>query len=241
MPSQGPIANESVSASNLALAGETYQWTILDPSPGGDAAFGVTGGGLVDREYSVKLLVGSAAVGAEQATGTEFVNGDNPITYGGASSTFGASPTAAQVNAAGFGIVIAVQLGLGTEQSDYLAIPFPGFSIPVGATIDGIEFDIVYLYNAGSQSIQVYSDTSTCTVYYTEASGITGSASITQASQAVSAAGTVSVNGAASITQAGDTVSAAGSVSSASASASAVAAAGGNSLGRSGPGAGFGI
>lgn len=216
MPSQGPIVNESVSASNLALAGETYQWTILDPSPGGDAAFGGTGGGLVDREYSVKLLVGGSAVGTEQATGTEFVNGDNPITYGGPSGTFGASPTAAQVNAAGFGIAIAVQLGAGVEQSDYLAIPFPGFTIPGGATIDGIEFDIVYPYNGASQLIQVYSDTSTCTVYYTEASGITGSASITQASQAVSAAGTVSVVGAANITQAANTISATGVVASAS-------------------------
>lgn len=175
MASQGPITNTLVAATNLATVG-TYDWTILDPNPGVDGIFGVTpiGSAIPDQEGPVKLLIGGAATGTDQSTATFFSGGPQTIAYGSAANTWGASPTAAQVNATGFGIAIAVKENFSGVVSHYLAVPFPGFTIPAGATINGIQFSIDYFFSSANNVVQVDS-TSSCTVTYTPAAVPTNS------------------------------------------------------------------
>ena len=90
-------------------------------------------GGVTDT--SAVLFIGGSASGDSQHLGTVFTSGVR--TYGSSTELWGLTPSVAEVNAGDFGFGISVTGNGGV--SKYLFVSGFGFSVPVGATIDGIE------------------------------------------------------------------------------------------------------
>ena len=122
-------------------------------------------------ESSIKLVIGGVVAGDNKSTGAGFTTGIK--TYGGATDLWGLTPTVAQINASNFGYAISLVGNGGT--SKYLMVTNFGFTIPTGATINGVEVANDIENPAGAPRwdyIQIK-------VYYTEAPAVSETASTT--------------------------------------------------------------
>jgi len=119
---------------------------------------------------AVKIVKADASIGATNRAAGSLTTSQATYSFGGAEDLWGETWTAANINNSNFGVVVAFQ-GTGHIVVDYLtwylkATNF-GFSIPDGATIDGIKADIsAKLSGFGIISANVY--WIKITVYYTE-------------------------------------------------------------------------
>ncbi len=118
----------------------------------------------------VQLIVGGSATGDNKATGN-VTSVNTYYNFGGASQLWGLTPDDTDINGADFGVRIKfVGTGHGLNSTTYsLDLTDFDFTIPAGATIDGIQVDIKgkYVY-AGFEGI-VHIDHVRITVTYTEA------------------------------------------------------------------------
>lgn len=140
-------------------------------------------GGVTDT--SARLFIGGSPAGDSKHLGTTFSTGVR--TYGGASDLWGLTPSVAQINASNFGFGISITGNGGT--SKYLYVSNFGFSIPTGATIDGIEVDADVINTIGEPDFDYIS----IKVYYT-ASGTTTSTSTSTTSTSSSTSSSTSTS-----------------------------------------------
>jgi len=150
------------SAANDATIGTT-DWTstanaLTDDGNGAYCGCRISGAITDD---TIRLNVGGAFTGDDKAISTVF-SGEETRTYGGATDLWGTTPTATQINDAGFGVGISFVGNGGT--SKYLLLTGYGFSIPTDATIDGIKLDLNVINTVGTALV----DHGSITVYYTE-------------------------------------------------------------------------
>ena len=122
---------------------------------------------LLDKE--VKIVKADTSLGAENkadAVAWQQDDDDTYTTYGGADDLWSENWEASDINNANFGVVISVDTDI--MISHYLKATNFGFSIPEGATIDGIKVEIEKLYLIQAQGRAFAKvDHIKMTVYYT--------------------------------------------------------------------------
>jgi hypothetical protein len=119
------------------------------------------------QENSVKIVKGGSITGDEKSTTANLPAEDEYITYGGDSDLWGETWSASDINDSDFGVGFSVKGS--SDVSHYLKATNFGFSIPEGATIDGIKVEIEQSYWTGPlHSAGGNVDHIRITVYYTE-------------------------------------------------------------------------
>jgi len=104
----------------------------------------------------------------DKATNTLISTTESYISYGSSSDLWGETWTPTDINDIDFGVVYSVYgTGLSTIISHYLKATNFGFSIPSGATINGIFVEVEVKKAESSNSYNTYIDHIRVTVYYT--------------------------------------------------------------------------
>ena len=166
----------------------TLAWTNPDNAKVSDNAYAVATMNYRDEvsEYAIRIVKSDGTIGTtNKSTGAYLGGVDTYHSYGSSSDLWGETWSNTDINDVDFGMVFAFEdTYLGTI-SHYLKATNFGFSIPSGATIDGILAEV----EAGSVSDGPFGGTDYCrvdhiriTVDYTEASSsstITGISSMT--------------------------------------------------------------
>ncbi len=133
----------------------------------------LSGSGSGWSDTTVKIVKSDASIGTENK-GTSTIMPGTPtyIIYGGAADLWTESWSDTDINDIDFGVVISCTEVAGSSTvSHYLKGTNFGFSIPGGATIDGIKAEIEQ-QNASSRGTAIgLVDHIRITVYYTEAAG----------------------------------------------------------------------
>lgn len=94
-------------------------------------------------DNSVRIYDGSAFVGTDQASATNWALADATRTYGGAGLLMGlAGIKPATINASSFGCGISAQRDASTPESNYFLATNFGFTIPSSARITGLEIQV---------------------------------------------------------------------------------------------------
>ncbi len=177
MASQGPNspgtgANSSPGPGNDALGVWVNPGNVV--SDNGSYAQSTSSTGSVLTDDGAQLIVGGSRVGTSAHTNTSLVNNttDQTYTFGGPTSLFGTTLTDSQVNASNFGFAFAAE-STGGSGTNWLHATNFGFSVPAGATIDGVEARVAWGQTASAGSRFARVDHVTLTVHYTPAgSGI---------------------------------------------------------------------
>lgn len=112
----------------------------------------------------VRLVIGGSISGTDLSNEQSFTSAGNK-TFGGATELWGLTPSYSDINASTFGVVLSVRNTFGGSQtpSQYLKATNFGFSIPTGATINGIE--VLFDVNAAATA-SVKIDSVQIKVYY---------------------------------------------------------------------------
>jgi hypothetical protein len=122
-------------------------------------------------DNGVYLVIGGTRVGVNQATGAGFGSGGSTLTYGGPTSLWGLTPTAAQINASNFGVAWSGVGGHSVSSSvDYgrITVYYTGGSITYSSATGGgltlsatcSPLDLVYTVDGSSALKTVYGFTS---------------------------------------------------------------------------------
>lgn len=121
------------------------------------------------EDFTIQLIKGGTAQGDNNAdTGTAWPTSLAKRTYGGAADLWSLSLSESDVEASNFGARVAAQGNSG--ESDALDCTNFGFSIPAGATIDGIEVRVDRQRTTEFNNIAQV-DVVEINVHYTEAAG----------------------------------------------------------------------
>jgi hypothetical protein len=162
-------ANEPASAANVASFG-TVAWNNTAGALHSDSQYAYTnalGGCTTPWDASVRLVRGGAVAGSDYAHHNNIPMSDAWMYYGGSADLWGLSLTADDVNSSSFGVAVAYECRL-QSQSNYLQLTGFGFSVPHGATINGVSVAVeVVGYNPGSLSTYASVNTVTINVNYT--------------------------------------------------------------------------
>ena len=150
----------------------TKAWSNPDNAKANDDSFASTSyvgeGNPSDNEIKI---VKNGSIGSENKSLGEGWGGYPPSSYssyGANNDLWGETWTAEDINNANFGIVLSIKWN--PTISHYLKATNFGFSIPSGATIDGIVVEIERSTDwAGGNYFLGYVDHIRITVYYTEA------------------------------------------------------------------------
>jgi len=140
MAEQGP-RGAGTGASDSTVG--TVAWTNPSNITSDDAAFSTAAGlfqsGGNIKDSSVKLVIGGSIVGSEMANGQNAGTTEAYLSYGGASSLWGVTPSYNDINDSTFGVVISLvsSMGAGTI-THYLKATNFGFTIPSTAVVTGI-------------------------------------------------------------------------------------------------------
>lgn len=135
--------------------------------------------GTTGAEFgTIKLVKGGAVVGTSQVTYACMSATLTWYSHGGATNKWGTTWTDSDINASNFGVVATfVDSKFGDTMTNYLKATNFGFSIPGGATIDGIVVEIKANADT-SVNGNVYVDAIRITVYYTAGAGPTSQTAI---------------------------------------------------------------
>ena len=173
MPSQGP--NSPSSGTNVAPGpGNDINGAWMNP---GDitAADGTasqqtgTSGSSIRDTWCQLTKNGTAAVGTNQiGTPTDIPASYTYLSVGGSNVLWGTTLSQSEVNASTFGVMYATQSAGGSGTNWLVATGF-GFTVPAGATIDGVLAEILRAQPSTGTSVVDYIRV---TVYYT--AGTTG-------------------------------------------------------------------
>lgn len=127
-------------------------------------------------DHTIKIVKGGTVQGNNLWRGTGsyywwFSNTTSPTQFdiGGSTELWGVSWSASDINASNFGVVLSVQTPRLPSVSHYLKATNFGFTIPTGATIDGIMASF-FAYRSGSGRY-AYVDYVQITTYYTVSVG----------------------------------------------------------------------
>lgn len=119
----------------------THVWNSLTSITVSDdirSSAGVGGGGCGSPVVnSVKVVKAGVVGGSDKSTSQAVSSSDATITFGTSADLWGNTLTSTDVNASNFGF--AFSGAAGAQLTDYLTATNFGFSIPAGATINGIE------------------------------------------------------------------------------------------------------
>ena len=124
-------------------------------------------------DESVKIVKSDGSFGTEDKANktTRWPSSDTYFSYGGATDLWSETWTPSDINSSNFGVAIAARSSaFGTTH--YLKATNFGFSIPAGATINGILAEV-----EKKHSSNLYVDHIRITVYYTEGGAIEKSVS----------------------------------------------------------------
>lgn len=91
-------------------------------------------------EESIKIIKGGVISGTDQSTGGAITGSYATYTFGSSSNLWGLSWAASDINATTFGVAISYT-GRFAATSHYITATNFGFSIPTGATINGIKVE----------------------------------------------------------------------------------------------------
>lgn len=117
------------------------------------------------RDETVKIVKSDGTFGTtNKATLTNIPSVDTYVSYGGSADLWGETWTSTDINDVDFGMVISFKGNTLNTISHYLKATNFGFTIPAGATINGILVE-VERKNIGGTT--VYVDHIRITVYYT--------------------------------------------------------------------------
>lgn len=136
-------------------------------SENGSYATFTAGVGATFVDTTVKLVIGGTVSGDNKSAGAAIPSSLQYRTFGGAADLWGLSLSDSDVNAADFGVVYSSTSSSPTT-SNYLKATNFGFSIPSGATIDGVTVEIKYYYDGLRRN---HVDHIRITVTYTESGG----------------------------------------------------------------------
>jgi len=143
---QGP--NSPVTMGTANAPGGAINWAAVDNAKASDNAYAtaavqVYGEDTSVVEHSIKIVKGGTILGNEKSTGATLPVPEAYRTYGGATDLWGTTWTPADINSVNFGVVFSVEgYPFSGLASHYLKATNFGFSIPVGATINGIKVEI---------------------------------------------------------------------------------------------------
>lgn len=160
----------------------TYTWSNPSYITANDSnlASATSSAGTACSDAHVYLLVGGTRSGTDLAGTAGSIGASEAVmTYGGTSNLWGNSLTPADVNSSTFGVSFMYALASTGSLSHYLNATNFGFSIPTGATINGVTVytDCYQYYGPGQTS--VYVNYVEITVTYTNGGTVTGVSSIT--------------------------------------------------------------
>ena len=170
MASQGP--NSPGTMADDATVGTTV-WANPDNAKVSDNVYAGTPSDWYSSPYSdnsVKIVKSDGTLGTtDKATGDEWPSSDAYVSYGSSTDLWGETWTAEDINDVNFGAVISGKDGYDYVYSHYLKATNFNFSIPTGATIDGILLEVEKYATPSSGSYNLFVDHIRITVYYTEA------------------------------------------------------------------------
>jgi hypothetical protein len=162
--SPGTIVNDS--------AVGTVAWT--NPSNAGssdDSYATISAAGYDVYDEYIKIVKADGTIGTTNKanTGAWAWDYESYISYGGSTDLWGETWTPSDINDADFGVVMSIDIN--SDISNYLKATNFAFSIPTGATINGIlaEFETINEDLGGANVAKI--DHIRITVYYTEATG----------------------------------------------------------------------
>lgn len=165
MSTQGP--NYTGTASDDSSVG-TATWTNPTNAQGApDGSYATNSPGLTTEDI-IKLVIGGTVTGNNKSTSATIPSTLQFVSYGGSADLWGTTPTVAQVNASDFGVVFAATGG--GIHSHYLKALNFGFSIPAGATINGILAEVDQWWDSG---VALKVDAIRITITYTAAAVVT--------------------------------------------------------------------
>lgn len=173
MATQGPLSPGTMA--DDATVG-TVAWTNPDNAKVSDNVY-ATADLVYGQDYykTVQLVIGGSVVGTNPVTplttSTPITDDNSYISYGGSTNLFGNSISPSQVNSSDFGVVFQATSHDGTTDSHYLKATNFGFTIPTGATINGVLVETA-AYNIGMNGITSV-DHIRITVYYTTSTPLT--------------------------------------------------------------------
>jgi hypothetical protein len=150
MASQGPFYASTVV--NDATIG-TVAWTNPGNAQGAPNATYAQFATPAYKTFqsTIRLYTGSF-VGTNQSSSTEFPSSLAFVSVGGSANSWGATLTSTSVNSSNFGFGLSVVNNSGTVSKYLLATNF-GFSIPAGATINGVLAEIDCYEAVGATTI----------------------------------------------------------------------------------------
>lgn len=169
-----PTTNASISINN-GSADSFYTWTNAGNIYAQDNTYATASGGIVASgsywgDYSGVDTARVYVLKAGSTSGTPWSDYENwpasneVAVYGGPTSLWGTTWTAAEINASGFGAgIAATDSKFDSPPSFLISGKGYGFAIPGGATIDGIEVRI----GKYADATYAYVDSISITVYYT--------------------------------------------------------------------------
>lgn len=168
----GQANSPSTIISDSSNSGDV-SWSNPSNAGSSDNTYANAGSGLNATLYDeeVKIVKSDGTIGStNKASASAWSNSDAYTTYGGPYDLWGETWTYADINDSDFGVVISANDGF--TNSEYLKATNFGFSIPSGATIDGIQVDIEKQRGQlAPENYSFYIDHIRITVYYTESSG----------------------------------------------------------------------
>lgn len=140
MATQGPLG--PVTAVDDATVG-TVAWGTPTNVTADDASYATfdPGGGASILEVTIKLVKGGTVSGNNKSTGATLGGVEGYVSYGGVADLWGLTLLDTDINSPNFGFVVSYKEFIGTT-SHYLKCTNFGFSIPSGATINGLLLEI---------------------------------------------------------------------------------------------------
>lgn len=150
--------------------GGSYAWTNVNNVKADDAAYATraytSGGDLA----SLQLVSSGSVVGSSKvASGLGFSL--HTISVGDSSDVWGATLTPAIVNSSTFGVDAICKVASTPLYANTIRVTDFGFSVPSGATIDGVVVSVEGYTASSRVGGTIYLDFVQITVYYTEGGG----------------------------------------------------------------------
>ena len=140
---EGPNNSSAVTTSGSGVSWSNTADSIVDNSAFADS--NIANYARTNKDTELYILDDSSSqIGNNKANVSSIPVESTPstyTTYGGTNDLWGATLTASVINSSNFGFRIGYGFDTSTI-SDYLDVSNFGFSIPTGATIEGVEFEV---------------------------------------------------------------------------------------------------
>lgn len=122
----------------------------------------------------VRILKNGTAVGTNKGSSSTIPSVEAYFTYGGSSDLWGTTWSQSDISTMGF--YISYYATVSGVSSSYLTFNTHNLSVPSGATINGIYFEVKHKLTGSSPNFTVNVNFARVTVYYTALSGVISSA-----------------------------------------------------------------